>query len=244
MRQLLAKKLFMRITATTALAVIAVPGAAWATLVPLDGFTDGAATVNYDGAVDAASNVSASVPGGQRSIWLGGDSYATSATVDTANGQLIVDGRYSSLDMGYGATAWPGAPGGFGGSIQNDPTHAIDQDWSGYTGIRIPFLESTAWLSVHVTGNGGYYKVSRAGNLDIPFGDWKRSDVTMFTISIDNFRPGAYRIGPIQLISPTPVAVPEPAGLPLFAGGSMLLVAGWMFWRRQHHRRWHDASPC
>jgi hypothetical protein len=238
MRQSMAKRLFARIVAA-ALAIIAVPGSAWATFIPLDGFMDGATTVNYDGAVDAASNVSASVPGGQRSIWLGGGTYATSATVDTANGQLIVDGTFSSLDMGYGATAWPGAPGGFGGSIQNDPTHAINQDWSGYTGIRIPFLESTAWLSVHVTG-GGYYKVSHAGNLDIPFGDWTRTNVTMFTISIDNFRPGAYRIGPIQLISPTPVAVPEPASLPLFAGGSMLLFAGWMVRRRRRH----DASPC
>lgn len=190
--------------------------------------------------IDAASNVSASVPGGQRSIWLRGDAYATSATVDTANGQLIVGGKYSSLDLGYGAMASPGAPGGFGGSMQNDPTHAINQDWSSYTGIRIPFLESTAWLSVHVTGSSGYYKVSHAGNLDILFGDWARRNVAMFTISIDNFRPGEYRIGPIQLISPTAVGVPESASLPLFAGGSLLLLAGWMF----RHRRRDGGSPC
>lgn len=50
MRRSMAKELFTRAVAATALAIIAVPGVAWATFIPLDGFTDGAATVNCDGA--------------------------------------------------------------------------------------------------------------------------------------------------------------------------------------------------
>lgn len=157
---------------------------------------------------------------------------AASATVDTGNRQLVVDGTYSRVTIGYGATAWPGGPG-MGGSIQNDPTHAIDQDWSGYTGIRIPFLESTAWLSVSTSVGSTHYTVDRAGNLDIPFGDWIRTDVGMFTISIDNFRAGAFRVGPILLIGPDAETVPEPAELPLFAGGLALLLAAGTLHRRR-----------
>jgi len=219
-----------------ALTILAVSsGAAHATLilVSFDDFADGGFTFNSTNGSPAGADVTASVPGGKRSISFVNFGSTGSVTLDPSTRTLA----FTSSDLGHISIGY-GFKVVLPGVMQNDSGHQLNADWTGYRGIRIHVLENSVRMKVSISlsthnasSSNSNFEIEledgQTGDLDILFSDfsptnggvdWTDVDYVNFTI-YNRYVDSDWTIGGIELL-----AGPEPGALMLLLPAASVLA--------------------